>query len=313
MNNNDLAPIILFVYNRPWHTEQTLKALNINEFAAESILYIFADGPKTQATEEQLNNITEVRRIIRSKQWCKEVIITEFDENSGLANSVINGVTHVINKYNKVIVLEDDLVTSKFFLRFMNESLNFYEHDSRIFSIGGYNYPFQIPNRYKKDVYIVHRTETWGWGTWLDRWNNADWNQNDWNEFLSDQKEIKKFNRGGDDLTKLLQLQIKGQIDSWAIRWDYCHYRNDTYCLRPVKSFVNNIGFDGSGVHCNNQSGELHFDYLYDKVYYEIKLIKGIKPNKKVEKRFKRFFGIDAKFFIRFLIKIKRMMKKLWT
>lgn len=313
MNANDLAPIVLFVYNRPWHTEQTLNALMLNELASESILYIFADGPKTLATEEQLNNIAEVRQIIRSKQWCKEVIISESDTNKGLANSVIDGVTKVIDIYNKVIVLEDDLVTSKFFLRFMNESLNFYEQDNRIFSIGGYNYPFQIPSRYKNDIYIVHRTESCGWGTWLNRWNNADWNQNDWSEFLSDKKKIKKFNRGGDDLTKLLQLQIEGLIDSWAILWDYCHYKNDTYCLRPVKSFVNNIGFDGSGVHCNNQSGEFHSRTLYDKSYYEIEFIKDIKPNEKLEANFKRFFGVDTKFFIRFLIKMKQRLKKFFT
>jgi len=308
--NSSLAPIILFVYNRPWHTEQTLTALMQNEFASESVLYIFADGAKPEAMTEQLNSIAEVRRIIRTRQWCKEVIIKESDINKGLANSIINGVTEIVEKHAKVIVLEDDLVTSKFFLRFMNDALLFYKPDNRIFSIGGLNYLFPIPKNYKHDVYIVHRTESCAWGTWSDRWDKAEWGKVDFRSLFLNKKEIKKFNRGGDDLIKLLQLQMDGKIDSWAIIWDYFHYKYDAYCLRPIKSFVKNIGFDGSGIHSDKMNGELHSGIQYDNSEYDIKFDIKILPDKNIERNFKLFFIRKNNYFKDLTTKIKRYLKK---
>ena len=122
-----LAPIILFVYNRPWHTEQTLRALMANELAVESELYIYADGPKPNATDEQLQKIREVRQLIRQEQWCGKVHVVESEKNKGLANSVINGVSEIVNKYGRIIVLEDDLKTSPTFLTYMNQALEYYE------------------------------------------------------------------------------------------------------------------------------------------------------------------------------------------
>jgi len=308
--HNDLAPIILFVYNRPRHTEQTLNALMLNELATDSKLYIYCDGAKVNSSDEQRYDIEEVRKLIRTKQWCKEVYIIESELNKGLANSVIEGVSEVISKHGKVIVLEDDLVTSKYFLRFMNESLTFYESDSRIFSIGGVNYIFPISTEYQDDVYIVHRTESCGWGTWLDRWKKSEWDMIDFNSLLLNKKEIKKFNRGGNDLFHLLQLQIEGKIDSWAIRWDYCHYKNNAYCLRPIRSFVRNIGFDGSGIHSDNVRGELYSGIQYDKKEYSIKFIKDINANKSIENNFKMFFGENQSCIMKISKKIRRIIKK---
>jgi hypothetical protein len=308
---NSLAPIILFVYNRPIHTEQTLMALMQNELAAESILYIYSDGQKDQAKEEDANKIVDVRKVIRYKQWCKEVHIVEFDRNKGLAKSIIEGVTEVITKHGKVIVLEDDLVTSKFFVRFMNEALSFYKTDNRIFSIGGLNYKFSIPQSYKHDVYIVHRTESCGWGTWIDRWEKAEWWKVEFSSLFLNKNEIKKFNRGGDDLTGLLQLQMDGKIDSWAIQWDYCHYKHNAFCLRPIKSFIRNIGFDGSGIHSDNVSGDLHSGNQYNKQYYDINFIKDIAANNKIEKNFKSFFGVNRIWIVQVLFKTKCFIKTL--
>jgi len=301
MNTLDLAPIVLFVYNRPWHTEQTLNALMNNELAAESTLYIFADGPKKHASAEQLNKTTEVRQIIRSRQWCKEVIIVESEENKGLANSVINGVTEVIDKYNKVIVLEDDLVTSKFFLRFMNESLYFYNHDTRIFSIGGYNYNINMPESYKYDIFLAHRAESWGWATWKDRWLKVDWDIKDFEDFILNKKEVANFNKSGNDLSNMLKLQMEGKIDSWAIRWDYAHFKNNTFCIRPTYALVNNIGLDGSGIHCSNSGNDNKF---LDSNYC-IQLSDKVEPNSKVQKNLKKYF--DNTSSIRY--KIKRILK----
>ena len=91
---------------------------------------------------------------------------------------------------------------------------------------------------------------SWSWATWVNRWNNVDWSIKDYNEFKNDRKAQKLFNRGGDDLTNMLQLQVEGKIDSWAIRWCYAHFINNAYCVYPVKSLVDNIGHDGTGVNC---------------------------------------------------------------
>ena len=127
-----LAPIILFVYNRPWHTEQTLRALMANELAAKSELYIYADGPKPNATDEQLQKIHEVRQLIRQEQWCDKVHIVESEKNKGLADSIIGGVTEIVNKYGKIIVLEDDIVPTTGFLQYMNDALEMYKDDEQV-------------------------------------------------------------------------------------------------------------------------------------------------------------------------------------
>lgn len=249
---NDLAPIVLFVYNRPWHAEQTLNALMQNELASESTLYIFADGPKNNASSEQLNKITEVREIIRSKQWCKEVIIVESEQNKGLANSIIAGVTEVINKHEKVIVLEDDLLTSPYFLKYMNEALNFYENYPAVFSISANRPPLnamEIPSDYEYDVFVSLRSYSTGWATWKDRWEKIDWSMQKLDNFLMHPFQVKALNRGGDDMTKLLLMQRDGKIDSWAMRFGFAHFIHHAVAILPCISYVDNIGFDGTGTH----------------------------------------------------------------
>lgn len=253
-----LAPIILFVYNRPWHTQQTVEALQKNELAAESDLFIFADGPKPDASEECLANISKVRNYIHDIDGFKSITIEESPENKGLANSVIAGVTRIINQFGKVIVVEDDIVTHPFFLRFMNEALDFYIDDERIYSIGAFMDDIIIPNNYHNDVFVCRRIETWGWATWQDRWNLAEWDIDKYYILKHPtRKEIKRLCRGGDDLWPLLQMQASGKIDSWAARWQYNLTINNGLCLRPIWTFVNNIGMDGSGTHCNNITNNL--------------------------------------------------------
>ena len=138
-----LAPIVLFCYNRPKHTEQTLIALSNNLLADQSQLFIFCDGPKAYASDEQLSKIEKVRKLVKSKKWCRHVSIFENENNKGLANSVIDGVTKIVVEYGKIIVLEDDLVTSKHFLEYMNKSLQKYEFENNVMQISGYQFPIE--------------------------------------------------------------------------------------------------------------------------------------------------------------------------
>lgn len=278
------APIILFVYNRLEHTLKTIEALRKNELASESILYVFSDGPKEDATEEQKNKIVHVRNYIHTITGFKQIIIEEAPFNKGLANSVIYGVTKVINKHGKVIVIEDDIVTHPFFLRFMNDCLERYEDRKDIFMIGGYNMKFKFPWWYRRDVYAVHRSCSWGWGTWKERWEKADWNVSDYNLMLNNTLLQEKFNRGGKDMFPMLKAQMEGNIDSWAIRWDYCLYKNNATCIRPAYTLVKNCGLDGSGVHCGIEQDETA--QTYDKQTYNIYLPKSVRVYDSIEKRF---------------------------
>lgn len=269
------APIVLFVYNRPWHTEQTLRALMKNDLAKESELYIYADGPKEDATEEQLNLINQVRILIRQEQWCGKVHIIESKHNKGLADSIISGVTEVVNKYGRVIVLEDDLETAPMFLTYMNEALSYYEPRNCVFSISA-DIPMRMPEikPYAYDVFVSYRNFSYGWGTWKERWNQVDWSINNFYEFQNDTLVQQAFCRGGDDLFDMLEAQSRGIIDSWAIRFTWAHFEQHAVSIMPTQTFVHHLGFDGSGVHCrggnhDNRSLNTRRSYHFLPILYE--------------------------------------------
>jgi hypothetical protein len=241
-----LAPIILFVYNRPQHALQTLNALQNNVLSKDSVLYIFADGIKENASSETIRKINETRKIIKNKKWCKEVFIIEREQNFGLAKSVILGINEIINKHNKAIVLEDDLVTSPYFLKYMNEALEKYEHIDSVACISGYIYPVNnLP-----DLFFIKGADCWGWATWKRAWDLFETDGQKLLNELIEKKLTKQFDLNDSyPYTKMLQEQISGTNNSWAIRWLASAFLKNKLCLYPGKSLVNNIGTDGSGSH----------------------------------------------------------------
>ncbi len=251
---SDLAPIVLFVYNRPWHTRQTVEALQRNHLAPESELIVFSDGPKTQTDLEKIN---EVRKYMRSVTGFAGIKLIDRRHNLGLADSIINGVTEVIETYGRVIVMEDDLLTDHNFLLFMNKALNTYREYELIGSVTGYGLPIQIPIDYSLPVYLTQRHSSWGWGTWHRVWNNIDWNIDDYDRFQCDRHARQDFNAAGADMAAMLDMQMKGKIDSWSIRFDYACFRLGALSLAPVSNLVKNIGFDGSGIHCGSSGKHL--------------------------------------------------------
>jgi hypothetical protein len=243
------APVVLFAYDRPDHLRRTLEALAANDGAAESELVVYSDGPKAA---DGAGSVEAVRAYLRSVSGFRSVTVVERERNLGLANSVIAGVTEVLARSPSVIVMEDDLLTSRNFLAFVNASLSTYRHRPDVFSVTGYNYPLQIPPTYREDAYLSYRSSSWGWGTWRDRWSQVDWAVSDYAEFVTDARGQELFRRGGDDLAPMLERQMARELDSWSIRFDYAHYKHDAFCVHPVVSKVQNIGFDGSGVHCGD-------------------------------------------------------------
>ncbi|MGB0403286.1 MAG: sugar transferase [Salibacteraceae bacterium] len=281
----DFAPIVLFTYNRPDHTKRTLEALSLNKFADKSILYIYCDGAKGNGDEAK---VEEVKKIVANQISFKEVIYEFSDVNRGLANSVIKGVSTIVKKFGKVIVLEDDLVTSKNFLEFMNEALDFYQNEESIYSISGYCQPIKFPASYRKDVFLTKRAYSWGWATWEDRWEKNDWEVKDFNDFISNSSQKQRFAEGGADLPVMLKKQQLGLVDSWAIRWCFTQFRNGGYGLSPVHSFVENIGHDKSGTHSGNTNR-----YEVDLFVGKIKLSKDLVPNDEIIEALKKFHKLS--------------------
>jgi hypothetical protein len=249
-----LAPIVLFVYNRPEHTRQTVEALQKNFLADKSELFIYSDAAKDAASTQ---NVELVRKYVMQVGGFKNVVLTFRDRNWGLAESIIDGVTVLVSKHGRIIVLEDDLVTSPYFLKYLNEALETYASDARIMSISGYNHPrklMRFPKTYRDDFWLSLRNSSWGWGTWADRWEKVDWHVKDYASFSRNTIQRNQFNLGGDDLCAMLDSQMRGKINSWAIRFSYAHFSSGSYSLCPVKSYVKNIGHDGTGTHCGISS-----------------------------------------------------------
>ncbi|HEC58419.1 hypothetical protein LCGC14_0881070 [marine sediment metagenome] len=243
----DLAPIVLFVYNRPWHTKQTVEALQQNELTNNSELFIYSDGAKNA---EAKGDVAEVRSYIKSIDGFKNITIFEREKNIGLAASIIDGVTKIVNQYGKIIVLEDDLITSPNFLTFMNKALDFYVNEKKVWHISGWNY--SINSDGLNDVFLWRVMNCWGWGTWKDRWQHYEKNVD---SIMADfsKSDVKAFNIDGvGNFYSQIEKNKNKKINTWAIFWYASIFKEKGLCLNPVQTFVNNIGFDGSGTHCGS-------------------------------------------------------------
>lgn len=242
-----LAPIILFAFNRPDALKNIIDSLLKNEEAVNSDLYVFVDGPRFNKLGEE-EKVKKVQEYVKSIEGFKSLHYTFSEKNKGLGNSIIAGVSQVINQYGRVIVLEDDLVCSKNFLSFMNQGLDLYETESQIYSVCAYTDKVKVPKTYNYDAYVCTRSGSWGWGTWKNRWENIDWDLKDWKTVRSHRR---KFNQwGGSDCFKMLNDWRIGKNKSWAIRFCYNQYLNDKLSIFPIISKVGNFGFDGSGTNC---------------------------------------------------------------
>lgn len=232
-----LAPIVLFVYNRPWHTQQTVEALKKNDLADQSELFIYSDGAKKNDEVK----VHEVRTYLKTIDGFQNITIIEREKNYGIEENVICGITEIINRFGIIIVLEDDIVTSNYFLRFINDGLIKYKNEKNIYSINGYMFPIDT-ERY--DAILSNLgTSAWGWGTWNDRWLQFENTMDNMKDIQSNPDLKYRFNFGGYGYTKLSELE------TWDIKWYYTVFLRNGLGLFPTKSLTLNIGFDGTGIH----------------------------------------------------------------
>lgn len=296
---SQLAPVVLFTFNRLPETIRTVEALQNNFLSRESELFVFSDGPKNEAGVKKVN---DVRKYLKTIDGFKKVIIYESQENKGLANSIIDGVTKIIEQFGKVIVLEDDLVTSPNFLEFMNQALDYYENSSKVISVSGYTLNLPSLNNYHLDYYIGYRASSLGWGTWIKKWNNIDWNVSDYSSFKKDYSQQLKFYNLGSDMPGMLKNQMRGKIDSWAIRWCYHQFKQDLVTVFSAKSKINHIG---DGEDATNASGAIKFDTPLDiGQQRKFNFNSELEVNSKLIKEFKSKFSIKT----RAMGKLKRLL-----
>ncbi|TXB63796.1 glycosyltransferase [Phaeodactylibacter luteus] len=261
----ELAPIVLFVYNRPWHTQQTVEALQKNDLADQSELFIFADGPKIPSDSK----VQAVKDYIKTINGFKKVIIVEREKNWGLADNIVDGVTTIVNKYGRVIVLEDDIVTSPGFLKYMNEALNIYEQEDRVMHISGYWFPVkgwkQLP-----ETFFYNVTSCWGWATWKEAWAKLELDAKYLkSQIVQDPLKVKEFTiEDSGDFMHQLDMNISGSKKTWAVKWYASMFLNNGFALHPRQSLVNNIGHDGSGDNCG-ESDKCYWEKLAKEIILE--------------------------------------------
>lgn len=296
-----IAPVLLFVYNRPEHVRRTVEALQHNTLAAESPLFIYSDAAR-DASQEQ--TVAEVRRFIHTVTGFATITIIERSENWGLARSIIDGVTTQINRYGRVIVLEDDLITAPYFLQFMNDALECYKDEPRVGHIQGCDFT-QDPSL--PDTFLIKWTGSWGWATWKRAWQYFNPDGKALLAELERRKLTYTFDFNGKyGYTRMLRRQIEGKNNSWAIRWNASLFLKDMLSLNVGKSLVQNEGFDGSGTNCGG--GGLYASTLYME-RLPVRRIIPAEENATARQAYVRYYARTNSFMAKAIRRIKRTLK----
>ena len=301
MTHSPLAPILLFVYNRPAHTRRLVESLLRNAEAAESTLFVYSDAPRDEAARPAVD---EVRRYLGSLRGFARVHVVERSENWGLARNVIDGVTSVLRDSDRVIVLEDDLVLAPYFLRFMNDALETYKDEPRVGHIQACDFT-QDPSL--PDTFLIKWTGSWGWATWSRAWQlfNPD------GRALLDELERRRLTRAFDfggayRFTRMLRRQVEGRNNSWAIRWNASLFLSDVLSLNVGRSLVQNTGFDGTGTHCGG--GGLYASTLWTKPL-PVRRISPVCENLSARRAFARYYRRHFGFWARVWRRLGRTLR----
>jgi hypothetical protein len=297
--------IVIFAYNRPHVLQQTLTALKNNVEIENHNLIFYCDGPKENANVNDLAKIKQVRTIAKSINWGKKIIIHESEKNNGLANSLVTGITQTLKDYDAIIVLEDDIKTSPYFLKYMMDALVHYKDVEEVISISGYNYP--LNSNYKEETFFIRGADCWGWATWKRGWELYE---ND-GQILLDQlkltKQIRDFDfNGGYRYFKMLKNTIKTN-KSWAIKWYASAYLKNKLTLYPTISYVQNIGVGVEGTNTKTKTPWIDSEFLNENVIK--KFNDNIHESKLMRQNFEKHFKKHNRFIARLINFILQRLK----
>lgn len=261
-DRNDLAPIAVIAFNRADTLKTTLTSLAANPLADQSDLYIFIDGPRSNKGGED-KKINKVKAVANGVTGFKSVTIKASEQNKGLARNIIDSTTELLNKYGRIIVVEDDLYLSPSFLTYMNTMLTAYQDDERIMQVTGYSIKIRNHEQYSRDYYMSHRAHSWGWGTWKDRWETVDWEVRDFNELATSKKKRRAFCEYGSDMYGMLEGWKTGKNNSWFVRFNYSMHKQGKFSVAPIQSLVRNDGFGSEATHCTTYN-RYKIDFMID-------------------------------------------------
>lgn len=296
-----LAPILLFVYNRPEHTKRLIDSLLKNVEAAQSMLFVYADGARN---ETDLEGVRQVRRMIHDIEGFASVEVVERATNWGLARNIIGGVTEQIRHYGRVIVLEDDLVVAPYFLRFMNDALEVYKDEPMVGHIQACDF---TQDASLPDTFLIKFTGSWGWATWERAWQHFNPDGQSLLDELESRRLTRRFDFNGNyRFTRMLRRQVEGKNNSWAIRWNASLFLKDMLSLNVGRSLVQNLGFDGSGTNCGG--GDLYGSQLWMQPL-PVEKITPICENEAARAAFARYYHRTNGFRAKVIRRIKRTLK----
>ena len=298
-----MSPIIIFAFNRLNSLITTIESIKQNPESSESELYIYVDGPRPNKIDEKYK-VLQVQEYVKTITGFKSVQYEFSNENKGLAPSIIDGVTKIINQHGRVIVIEDDLYVSRSFLKFMNQMLSEFEKDNRVFQISGYS-P-KITQKIEGDIYLYGRAQSWSWATWKNRWSTIDWDVKDYYLLCSNRRLRKNFNSHGSDLTGMLKSYMAGKISSWYIRFCYSMHKQNKYTICPSKSLVRNDGFNNDATHCKSYNRyKITFEYTHNG---EFIIPPNITPDQKILKEAIKFWTIKYRIYGKIMTYIHKLI-----
>lgn len=287
-HKRECAPIAVFAFNRPEHLHRVLIALAENDLAEQSEVTIFCDGPRTKEEKVKTDAVTAVAH---SATGFSSVVVIERAHNMGCADSVIDGLTQMFRLHERLIVIEDDILASPYTLRFLNEGLIRYEDNLTVFNISAWSPPpnfLRIPSDYPYDVYAIPRFNCWGWASWRDRFEAIDWEISDYPIFKSSSETRNAFNAGGEDMSLMLDAQMEGKINSWAIRADYHRFRRGMLGINPIRSYTFNIGI-GCGTHTTGYT--TRFDSNISLAKQTCNFMSEVNLDARIEKKYKKIYS----------------------
>jgi hypothetical protein len=239
------APVCVFAFRRPDHTRRTLSALAASPLASQTALTVFVDGPRDAADTAPVRQVID---IARAQAGFASLDVVAREENAGLARSIQDGVSQMMEAHGRAIVVEDDIVTSPAFLSYMNAALDRYADEPEVWHIAGYNEPIAA-NRDRRGAALWRFMSCWGWASWADRWSHFERDPAELIESFSPE-DIRRFNLdGAHDFWGQMLANERGDLRTWAVFWYATIFRNSGLCLSPHFSYAENIGFDGSGTH----------------------------------------------------------------
>ncbi len=291
-DKKNLAPIVLFCYNRPLVLQKTIAALQKNTLSPESDLFIYSDGPKPGAEKA----VAKVRAFLKTIEGFKSIHIQESPINKGSMHSVKDGITEVVNTYGKVIVFEDDILSSPYTLLYCNNALKKYQNTENVFCINAMAYlkAEQLSTSYKEDSYFTYRNASHGWATWKDRWNKVLWDEKTLAKEIQDPNTRLSFNKGGNDLSPMLESKLNDEIDAWDIQFSYSISKHNGICLAPRYSYTSHLD-DEPGTHISTSPpASVH---NVSKALEHISYPKTVEVNQDIALEFTKAYGNIPEYF----------------